>query len=178
MGAPLVRQSRARCGPGPQLNRGVTQKMKKPNNIPKELIAPCGMNCAICSRYLSKKYNLKRSQCSGCRPANKNCSYLFEKCSGINNGLKGNLDASFCYECDQYPCKHINRMDTRYRINYGMSVKNNLECIKKYGVEQFLSRQYEKYRCSKCDDLISIHNGKCFKCNSITRLVEKHNKKY
>ena len=38
--------------------------------------------------------------------------------------------------------------------------------------------QFEEYRCSKCDGLISIHNGKCFKCDTITRLVEKHNKKY
>ncbi len=147
-------------------------------SIEQELIAPCGMNCAICSRYLSYVNNLKRSQCVGCRPGNKKCSYLFEKCSGINCTLKGNATASFCFECDQYPCKQINRMDDRYRINYEMSVKDNWECINKMGVDKFTNEQYEKYHCSKCGGLISIHNRKCFKCDKITRLVEKHDKKY
>lgn len=141
------------------------------------LIAPCGMNCAICGRYLSYVNNLKRSKCAGCRPGNKKCSYLFERCSGINSALEGNANASFCYECSLYPCSQINRMDNRYRINYEMSVKENLERIKKIGVELFMKEQYEKYRCSTCDDLISIHNRKCFKCDSIIRLVEKRNRK-
>jgi len=150
--------------------------MKKTNPSPEELIAPCGMNCAICSRYLSYVNNLKRSQCAGCRPGNKKCSYLFEKCSGINSALQGNSTASFCFECNQYPCKQINRMDDRYRNNYEMSVKDNLECINNIGVEQFTKEQHEKYCCSKCGGLISIHNRKCFKCDTITRLVEKRSR--
>lgn len=142
------------------------------------LIAPCGMNCAICSRYLSHVHNLKRSQCAGCRHGNKKCSYLFERCSGVNSALRGNSAAIFCFECDQYPCKQINRMDDRYKINYKMSVKDNLACLKENGMKQFVKDQYEKYRCSRCGGLISIHNGKCFKCDSITRLVEKHDRKY
>ncbi len=67
--------------------------MKKTIQISEELIAPCGMNCAICSRYLSYVNNLNRSQCIGCRPDNKKCSYLFDKCSGINNALEGNGSA-------------------------------------------------------------------------------------
>jgi hypothetical protein len=152
--------------------------MKKTSQSPKDLIAPCGMNCAICSRYLSYVNDLKRSQCSGCRPEDKKCSYLFAKCSGINSSIKGNSTASFCFKCDQYPCKQINRMDARYRTNYEMSVKDNLECISKKGVAQFIKEQYEKYRCSKCGGSISIHNRKCFKCDTVNRLVEKRNKKY
>lgn len=41
--------------------------MKNSNPIPEELIAPCGMNCALCSRYLAFVNKLKRSQCIGCR---------------------------------------------------------------------------------------------------------------
>lgn len=151
--------------------------MNKTNPDPAELIAPCGMNCAICSRYLSHVNNLKRSKCPGCRPGNKRCSYLFKKCSGINSVLKGNSTALFCFECGQYPCKHIDRMDNRYRSNYDMSVKDNLERIKKTGVERFAKEQYEKYRCSKCNGLISIHNRKCFKCDTVTRLMEKRSKR-
>ena len=152
--------------------------MKKKNPSLEELIAPCGMNCAICSRYLSYANHLKRSQCPGCRPGNKKCAYLFEKCSGINGAQKGTATASFCLECEQYPCKHINRMDDRYRRNYKMSVKDNLERINKIGLDKFTTEQYQKHLCSKCGALISIHNGKCFKCDTIARLLEKRNKKY
>lgn len=150
--------------------------MKKLIPISEELIAPCGMNCAICSRYLSYVNDLNRSQCIGCRPQNKSCEYLFEKCSGINHSSTG--EAVFCFECDQYPCKQINRMDDRYRENYCMSVKDNLESIKKIGIDEFIQEQYKKYRCLKCGGLISIHNRKCFKCDPITRLIEKRGREY
>ena len=145
--------------------------MKKTNPIAGELIAPCGMNCAICSRYLAYVNGLKRSQCIGCRPRNRGCAHLFKKCNGINHASKG--DAAFCFECNQYPCKQIDRIDDRYRNNYGMSMKDNLECIKKMGIGNFITEQYKKYRCSKCGGLISIHNRKCFKCDIITKLVDK-----
>lgn len=147
--------------------------MKETIPISEELIAPCGMNCAICSSYLAYVNNINRSQCAGCRPSNKKCSYLFDKCSGINNALEGNATAPFCFECGQYPCKQINRMDDRYRNNYKMSVKNNLEYINENGTGEFIKAQYREYHCSKCGGLISIHNRKCFKCDTITRLVEK-----
>ncbi len=147
------------------------QKMKRANQISEELIAPCGMNCAICSRHLSYLNGLKRSQCIGCRPRNERCVYLFGKCLGINHTARGN--AAFCFECSYYPCKQINRMDDRYRRNYKMSIKDNLEYIKKMGLSKFIEAQYEEYRCSRCGGLISIHNGKCFKCDPITRLIEK-----
>jgi hypothetical protein len=150
--------------------------MNESNPISEELIAPCGMNCAICSRYLSYVNNLKRSQCIGCRPRNKSCEYLFIKCTGINHTSKGN--AVFCFECNQYPCEQINRMDDRYRNNYNMSVKDNLEFIKNFGIGKFINDQYKKYHCSKCGGLISIHNRKCFKCDPVTRLVEKQNREY
>lgn len=148
--------------------------MKEINLISKELIAPCGMNCAICSRYLSFINSLKLSQCAGCRPRDKRCTYLFKNCMGPRNISKGN--ASFCFECDHYPCKQINRIDTRYKSNYKMSMKENLEEIMKTGIDRFIEGQYKKYHCINCGGLISIHNRKCFKCDTITRLIEKDNK--
>ena len=141
--------------------------------ISEELIAPCGMNCAICSRYLAFINNYKKSHCTGCRPANKRCTYLFKNCTGPENS--SNERASFCFECVEYPCKQINRMDKRYKENYKMSVKENLEHIKSKGIESFIKDQKKKYKCPRCSGLISIHNKKCFKCDTVTKLVEKTN---
>lgn len=147
--------------------------MKEIIPIPEELIAPCGMNCTICSNYLAYVNNLNRSQCAGCRPSNKKCTYLFEKCSGINHALEGNATAKYCFECSQYPCKQINRMNSRYCKNYKISVKDNIEYINKNGIDKFIKEEYRQHHCKKCGGLISVHNRKCFKCDTITRLVEK-----
>ena len=64
-------------------------------------------------------------------------------------------------------------MDKRYRDNYNMSVKENLETIQNEGLDEFVKQQYMKYRCPQCGGLLSIHNKKCFKCDTVTRLVEK-----
>lgn len=145
--------------------------MKKTTPFPKELIAPCGMNCALCSRYLSGINGLKRSHCEGCRDSNKECNYLFARCTGINHGKTSDL--LFCFECDQYPCREIKRMDNRYRKNYAMSVIDNLEYIKQAGITAFINDQYEKHACYRCGGLISVHNKRCFHCDRVTKLVEK-----
>jgi hypothetical protein len=146
--------------------------MKNKNPISEHLIAPCGMNCALCSRYLAYLNNLKRSHCIGCRPANKNCGALLKnKCTGAKNILKGNI--LFCFECSQYPCKKLIHLDERYRANYRMSMIENLESIKKHGITRFIKKQYKKHSCKKCGSLISTHNNKCFKCDTITKLVDK-----
>lgn len=134
------------------------------------------MNCSICSRYRAYVNNFRKSQCRGCRQENRTCTYLFEKCTGVNND-RHTGNAAFCFECEQYPCKQIDRMDARYRKNYGMSVRDNLESIRTIGIDAFIENQNEKYQCSKCDELISVHNRKCFKCDRVTKLVEKEVKK-
>jgi len=46
-----------------------------------ELIAPCGMNCSVCSSYFAHKYDLRSKgvrvpYCTGCRPRDKKCAFL------------------------------------------------------------------------------------------------------
>ena len=140
--------------------------------LTKELIAPCGMNCAVCSKYLAFVNNWKGSRCSSCRVRGQRCTYLFAKCSGINNNIV-TINTEFCFECEQYPCKEIKRMDKRYRDNYSVSTKDNLDNIKEQGIDKFREEQYKKHSCTKCGELISVHNRKCFKCEAVTNLVEK-----
>ena len=69
-------------------------------------------------------------------------------------------------------------MDKRYRENYGMSVMDNLENIQELGLVGFSEEQYQKHNCARCGGLISVHNRKCFQCDTVTRLVEKPNTVY
>jgi hypothetical protein len=128
------------------------------------LVAPCGMNCGICAAYLAGKYDLKKQglgvgYCAGCRPRGKNCAFMKKHCELLGEGR-----VQFCYECRYFPCQHLKRLDKRYRTSYHMSMIENLNDIKGNGMKQFLKKEAEKWRCTKCGGVVSCHGGLCFKC--------------
>ncbi len=62
------------------------------------LIAPCGMNCALCSGYLALKHDVKSQgvgmpYCAGCRPRGKNCAFLKKRCELLGQG-----QVQYCYQ--------------------------------------------------------------------------------
>jgi hypothetical protein len=131
----------------------------------KELIAPCGMNCAICSGYLAFKHDVKSkgirmSYCAGCRPRNKKCAFLKKTCSLLLTG-----GVKYCYECNTFPCKRLADLDKRYRSLYRMSMIENLQSIMTNSMGQLLQEQEKKWKCPECGEVICCHNGLCFNCN-------------
>jgi len=40
----------------------------------------------------------------------------------------------------------------------------NLEYIRESGVEQFLKKEEEKWKCPHCGAIVCCHNGLCFSC--------------
>ncbi len=128
------------------------------------LVAPCGMNCAVCSAYLAKTHNVKDAgirypYCPGCRPRHKTCAFLKKRCTRLLNGK-----VRFCFECPDFPCENLLKLDRRYRNRYHMSMVDNLTAIKQKGITRFLAQEEEKWRCPRCGDTICCHNGLCFSC--------------
>jgi len=128
------------------------------------LIAPCGMNCGICSGYLAFKHNVKDKAirmpyCIGCRPRHKKCAFLKKGCDLLLNG-----QLEYCYQCDDFPCKRLCHLDTRYQTLFRMSMVENLEYIKDNGIEKFLEEEEERWKCPQCGATICCHNGICFNC--------------
>ena len=129
-------------------------------NLNKGLIAPCGMNCGICSSYLAHKNNISGKgfpNCIGCRPRDKQCAFLKKKCKDGLKLLKGEIE--FCFECNYCPYENLTRLDKSYREKYEMSMIDNLDEIKNSGIDYFIENQEKKYKCPKCINLISIHNA-------------------
>lgn len=129
-----------------------------------EHIAPCGMNCGVCKSYLAYSRGVPKkkgevSHCSGCRVRDKNCAFIKRDCPRKVGG-----QLSFCYRCPDMPCERLAKLDERYRIRYGMSMIENQKMIRDSGMGEFLRSQYEKYRCPSCGDVVSVHDGKCYKC--------------
>ncbi len=130
-----------------------------------ELIAPCGMNCALCSSYLAKKNDIKEKgikmpYCDGCRPRDKKCAFLKKKCP-----LLLEKEIRYCYECSEFPCDRLKTLDKRYRERYRMSMIDNLNYIRDKGIDKFLLSESKKWQCSKCGEFICCHNGLCFICD-------------
>jgi hypothetical protein len=128
------------------------------------LIAPCGMNCALCGNYLSMKKDLRKigvqkSYCPGCRPRGKNCAFMKKACPSIGEGKY-----QFCFECPDFPCRRLKALDKRYRERYRMSMIENLNFIKEKGMEEFLAWQAEKWRCKECGGVVCCQNGICYTC--------------
>jgi hypothetical protein len=145
------------------------------NSFKQELVAPCGMDCNVCSGYLALQYDVKNqgiliSYCKGCRPRDKKCAFLKKKCKHLINHT-----VQYCYECPEYPCEHLRNIDTRYQTLFRMSLLENLTNIKENGIENFIEKQEEKWRCPTCGGVICCHNGLCFQCDN-ERLRNKKKK--
>ncbi|HET6558442.1 MAG TPA: DUF3795 domain-containing protein [Prolixibacteraceae bacterium] len=124
-------------------------------------IAPCGMNCSICLAFLRKK-----NTCSGCwREALNKPAYCIQ-CIIKNCALLEKTSSRFCYECEKYPCIRLKQLDKRYRLRYNMSMLENLETIKKEGLEVFMDREKARWRCPQCGETICVHRGYCLKCKA------------
>jgi hypothetical protein len=139
-----------------------------------ELIAPFGMNCGLCSSYLAMKNDLRKkgfgkTYCAGCLPGGRNC-HCKRQCELLRNGL-----VRFCYECTDSPCRRLKTLDKRYRTFYHMSMIENLEYMKRYGMEMFLEQQMAKWQCPECGGAICCHTGLCYKCQ-LDKLREKKHK--
>ena len=130
----------------------------------KRLIAPCGMNCGICSGYLAWSHSNRKQRgkiyhCTGCRPRDKKCAFLKRQCPSLLNRR-----IEFCFECSDFPCRRLQHLDERYRKNYKMSMIENLEEIRRGGIEAFLEAQQAKYRCARCEGVVCVHSGRCYDC--------------
>ncbi len=137
------------------------------------LVAPCGMNCALCSGYLamkndSRSWGIKIPYCKGCRPRSKKCAFLKKRCLKLSTG-----EVTFCFECSSFPCDHLRAIDKRYSALYRMSMIENSNFIRDNGIEKFLEKQKEIWKCPNCGEMVCCHNGICFSCS----MEELRNKK-
>jgi len=123
------------------------------------LIAPCGMNCGICMAYLREK-----NKCPGCRGIDINKPVTRAKCKIKNCKELDKNNLKFCFKCNKFACERMKHLDKRYRTKYNMSMIENLENIKKFGIRQFVKNEKIRWACSQCAGTICVHRGYCSNC--------------
>ncbi len=63
----------------------------------------------------------------------------------------------YCFCCDSFPYDRLNRLDKRYRTKYGMSMIDNLENIRKFGIKHFIRNEKERWSCPECGEILCVH---------------------
>ena len=119
------------------------------------MIAPCGMNCNLCSWVQDPT----KPGCPGCRPRGRGCVH--------KKGLCGRLarrEIDFCYKCDEFPCESLLAVEARYLRVHNYSFVENLRFIRSRGMPAFLRRESERYTCPACGRLLTVHSDKCPHC--------------
>ena len=123
-----------------------------------EHIAPCGMNCRLCSGYIRKV-----KPCPGCRSSAVNKPIYCNTCTIAHCGKRLSNEWSDCSSCDT-PCRRMKALDKRYRTKYHMSVLENLAMIRRVGMDRFLDDQRIRFCCPNCGSILSVHRTKCPAC--------------
>lgn len=132
--------------------------MKMPEaGIAPAMFAPCGMNCMACYKHCYHK-----APCPGCLMGGSGKPEHCRKC-GIKDCAR-EKGLSYCFMCQDHPCKQIKNLDRSYRKRYGASLVENSRFVASHGLEAFLARQKAAFTCPACGGIVSIHDGACSEC--------------
>jgi hypothetical protein len=125
------------------------------------MLAPCGVDCGICSAYLREK-----NHCAGCLAddltlSNHHCSTCTRKYCIEHKG------ETYCYSCDKFPCRSIKGLEKRYTEKYGESPIDNGRFVEQYGMEAFIALEKERWICKACGSVLNVHRSTCDICNAV-----------
>jgi hypothetical protein len=133
------------------------------------LVAPCGMNCGICMAYLRPK-----NKCPGCRGDDAGKPITRWQCKIKTCETFQNQNFRFCFQCQEFPCSRLKHLDKRYRTRYGMSMIQNLEHIRDFGIRKFVASERVRWLCPECGGTICVHRNYCYDCgHKISRQEEQ-----
>ena len=127
-----------------------------------EMIAPCGLNCSICSRA-----HAEENPCPGCHgPKEKKPEFCAARCGIILCRKRREKGYMYCDECPDYPCEDVMEKENRYTSQYPLaeSPGKNLRELRRLGMEQFLEKERRQWTCRECGHLLSVHTGICSGC--------------
>jgi uncharacterized protein YdhG (YjbR/CyaY superfamily) len=113
-------------------------------------IAPCGMDCHLCMAYLRDQ-----KHCPGCRGSDATKAKTCVNCVIKNCPKLAKDKRLFCTGCDIFPCARLKHLDQRYRTKYEMSMLDNLEYIRKHGLDKFVEHEHKRW--IKGDKIYCVH---------------------
>ena len=134
--------------------------MKMPEKIEDSMLAPCGMNCAVCYKHVGTRKNAK--PCAGCLRGDANKPEHCRKCN--IKSCTQEKGAAHCFNCSEFPCKLIKNLEKSYIKRYNVSLVENSRTAKEKSISTFLVHDRQKWACADCGGAFSLHDGVCSDC--------------
>lgn len=139
--------------------------MKMPETIDDIMLAPCGMNCAVCYKHVG---NHKHSKpCGGCLNGDLDKPEHCRKCRIKSCAQEKGY--AHCFACTDFPCKLIKNLEKSYNKRYRTSLVENGRSAQEKGVTAFLKQDRKKWTCPSCGGAFSLHDGACSDCGNVDR---------
>lgn len=132
-----------------------------------DMIAPCGLDCSICSRA-----QIKDSPCPGCNgPDEHKPDFCANRCGIVLCEKRRENGYRFCDACPDFPCEDVMEKENRYTTQYPLreSVLENLRMIREEGMEAFLRRERQMWTCPECGSPVCVHTGICSGCKAVLK---------
>ena len=123
-------------------------------------IAPCGVFCGACPSF--------NKSCNGCSSEDKKQKRISKFGCKIRICCYNEKGLDYCIDCNQYPCKFINKLlnthpkDPRY--TYRHEITNIFIKLKSMSINEYLNFQLQRWKCDSCGGTIKFYNYKCDKC--------------
>lgn len=140
--------------------KGGNSQMKMPKKIDTDMFAPCGMNCMVCYKHCYTKKT--RQPCGGCMTESKGKPEHCRKCK-IKDCVQSK-DFTYCFACSDFPCKQIKNLEKSYNQRYSESLIENSKVAKEHGIPKLMEMHLQRYCCSECGGIISLHDRVCTEC--------------
>lgn len=122
-------------------------------------IAPCGINCSLCSGFLRKK-----NPCPGCNGPGGKPAYCTD-CK-IRLCPEKASESELCGTCAQYPCARMKSLRKRYALKYGVDIYENIASIRNGGMDAFIVLETKKWVCPACGEGLCMHKETCPRCEA------------
>lgn len=142
------------------------EPIKMPDVISPEMLAPCGVVCTACVGRLKQT-----GRCGGCLGPEEHMSARCRNCD--RKACAGAKGLTWCFECEEFPCKRIKTLDKSYRTRYGVSLVQNGLDAREMGVEAFLAGQRQRWLCPECGGIVCQHDGICRDCDYTERKKDR-----
>ncbi len=147
-------------------------------NINKDLLAPCGLYCGVCAIHVADRDNNMKFKeklvdvykpitksvddikCTGCLSENQESIFGYCQACPIRDCVQ-NKELNGCYQCDDFPCKFIDR----FPIPVGKKViLRAIPRWKEIGTEKWVEEEEKRYHCPECDNSLFRGAKRCNKC--------------